>query len=169
MSSGETRFTGFYRKVVDAFNENNVEYLIVGGFAVNYHGFFRSTADMDIWVNKTEKNLENLEKAFLQLGYKHNKCKAAIDHFRGEHMITLPGEKNDLVELLDSFMLRINFDEAYQNRETLILENIQFNIIGLNNLLISKRKSTRYKDKLDVEELTKIDDLAREKRKGEGE
>ena len=57
-------FTDFLR----AFSQNKVEHLLVGGYAVILHGYTRSTADMDVWVNKTEKNYQRIAKAFFDFG-----------------------------------------------------------------------------------------------------
>ena len=48
---------GFYLDVIKAFNDNKVEYMLVGGHAVNYYGYIRATIDMDIWINSSDKNL----------------------------------------------------------------------------------------------------------------
>ena len=53
---------------IDALNKAQVEYMLVGGYAVVLHGYIRSTADMDVWVNKTSANYEKLMKAFKLFG-----------------------------------------------------------------------------------------------------
>ena len=50
-------------------NENEVEYLIIGGVAVNIHGYSRATGDLDIWYNPTAKNFERLLKTISAFGY----------------------------------------------------------------------------------------------------
>lgn len=59
-----TDFTDFLR----AFGQHMVEHLLVGGYAVILHGYTRSTADMDVWVNKTEENFQRIVKAFFDFG-----------------------------------------------------------------------------------------------------
>jgi predicted nucleotidyltransferase len=51
----------FYEKILKSFNENNVEYLIVGGIAVTLYGADRTTKDLDIWVRTSDGNIENLQ------------------------------------------------------------------------------------------------------------
>jgi len=53
-------FTGDLLSFLTLLNENHVEYMIIGGAAVNIHGFSRSTGDMDIWFNPTQENFERL-------------------------------------------------------------------------------------------------------------
>jgi hypothetical protein len=57
-------FTDFLRSLYN----HKVEHLLVGGYAVILHGYTRSTADMDIWVNKTIENYYRLKKAFAEFG-----------------------------------------------------------------------------------------------------
>ena len=60
-------FNEHFRDFIQALNENDVEYVLVGGMAVILHGYVRGTGDMDIWVNKTTDNYKKLVKAFTQL------------------------------------------------------------------------------------------------------
>jgi len=61
-------FNDDFRDFIQALNNNEVEYLLVGGYAVILHGYRRVTGDMDIWVNRTKENYSRLTKAFLEFG-----------------------------------------------------------------------------------------------------
>ena len=61
-------FNDDFRDFIRALNNNNVEYILVGGYAVILHGYRRVTGDMDIWVNRTKENYSKLTNAFLQFG-----------------------------------------------------------------------------------------------------
>lgn len=50
-------------------NETSVEYLIIGGAAVNVHGYTRSTGDLDIWYNPTAYNFEKLLACIRSFGF----------------------------------------------------------------------------------------------------
>ena len=52
-----------------ALNANNVNYIMVGGFAVNMHGYTRSTDDIDVWIKDDKENRKNLGKAMSEFGY----------------------------------------------------------------------------------------------------
>jgi hypothetical protein len=54
------KLASFFNSIIDCFNKHNVKHLIVGGYAVNVYGYIRSTADLDIWIDKSDENLENL-------------------------------------------------------------------------------------------------------------
>jgi len=62
-------FTGDVLSFLGLLNENRVEYMIIGGAAVNIHGFSRSTGDMDIWFNPTQENFGRLLKAIQKFGF----------------------------------------------------------------------------------------------------
>lgn len=55
-------------QMIKALNDCNVRYLLVGGFAVNFHGYNRTTSSLDLWVDISESNLESIEKAMELLG-----------------------------------------------------------------------------------------------------
>jgi predicted nucleotidyltransferase len=56
-------FNKDFQEFIQALNEANVKYMLVGGYAVILRGYSRSTGDMDIWVEKTRENFENLQVA----------------------------------------------------------------------------------------------------------
>jgi len=57
-----------FREFIQSFEKNNVEYILVGGFAVILHGYPRTTGDIDLWVNRTKDNYKKIEFAFLDFG-----------------------------------------------------------------------------------------------------
>ena len=58
-----------FNETISAFNAAEVDYLVVGGYAVNFHGYERSTGDLDIWVKSTEINKNKICTALIKLGY----------------------------------------------------------------------------------------------------
>jgi len=57
-----------FREFIQSFEKNNVEYILVGGFAMILHGYPRTTGDIDLWVNRTKDNYKKIEFAFLDFG-----------------------------------------------------------------------------------------------------
>lgn len=62
-------FSQDFKEFLKLLNENSVEYLIVGGYAVGFHGFPRYTGDIDIWVNATADNAEKVLKSLDEFGF----------------------------------------------------------------------------------------------------
>lgn len=138
--------------------------MVVGGFAVNFHGYSRSTMDMDIWVDTNEKNLRRLFDSFNSLGFEKSKCSDAIQNLRDNHMIKIPLEKTK-IELLDSVMIKYEFDKSYRNHVKTHLGGIEIKIIGFDDLIGCKKKSNRMKDLLDVRNLETLRELRKNKQR----
>lgn len=146
-----------YYNVLKALNQCNVRYMIVGGYATNYHGVIRSTIDLDLWVDIKEYNLENLFHAFISMGYNHSSCEEAITALRKDHLIKIPLD-HDLVEIMDDHIIRMDFDQAYENRVERNIDDITVNVIGLEDLIAVKLKSNRYQDLDDADKLKEYRD-----------
>jgi hypothetical protein len=61
-----------FEEILDSFIKNNVDFMLVGGFAVNFHGYNRSTSDLDIWINPIEDNKSKIISSLIQLGFDGN-------------------------------------------------------------------------------------------------
>ena len=146
-----------YKKHIEVFNNHNVEYMIVGAFSVNFHGYVRATMDMDIWVGKSEKNLVRLYDSFVSLGFDKLMCKEAIKHFRDQHMIKISLEETK-IDILDSFMMKGDFDSCHNNRVTGKIAGVKTHIIGMDDLIKCKKKSNRMKDLVDAKNLEALKD-----------
>jgi len=143
-------------KIFKAFNNNQVKYLVIGGFAVNLYGVNRSTGDVDLYIDDALQNRKNVRQALVE---------AEIGDFEAlERMPLLPG----LTDFVLDFGLRldimsvvtglenINFEELL-NKATLIeMEGVIIPFIDYDSLIISKKATNRQKDQFDVEELEKL-------------
>lgn len=58
-----------FEEILHSFTKENVEFMLCGGFAVNFHGYNRSTSDLDIWVKPNENNKTKIISALLKIGY----------------------------------------------------------------------------------------------------
>ena len=148
-------FPDFYNKILEAFEMYHVRYLIIGGFATNFHGVIRSTLDMDLWIDKNNANLEQLYHSLITLNYSEDSCQQAIEAFKSNHLIKISHEDN-LIELLDDFITKMDFDLVYNNRIEKTTDHLTFHVIGLEDLIAMKFKTNRYRDLVDVKELKEI-------------
>jgi len=136
--------------------ENNVKYLTIGGFAVNIYGYGRNTGDIDILIEDTSINRENLRKAIKQMG---------LGDFENINtMQFIPG----WTDLSLNFNFRLDIMTSVKGLENIAFASLleKANIIEINkilvyfmdydNLIIAKKASNRPKDILDIEELEKI-------------
>jgi len=157
----------FYKKFLDALNANDVAYLVVGGQAVNFHGYTRATLDLDIWIDKTERNLRNLENVFIEMGYSEDRSKEAISYFTANHKINIPKDQS-LIEILDATILKSDFEVAFKKKITGNIEETSFFVIDLQTLLEIKSGSNRLQDLNDAEKLRQINDARESSEPEEG-
>ena len=139
--------------------ENKVQYILIGGFTTNLHGFNRITADLDLWIKDSTENRKNLRRTLSELG---------IGDFEGiETMDLIPDWSS--IFLSSGFELDImtyikgcdknSFDECYEKTDTAILYDIPIKFLNLNQLIKAKKALAREKDLIDIIELEKIKKL----------
>ncbi|MBK6338334.1 MAG: hypothetical protein IPI52_07620 [Bacteroidetes bacterium] len=144
-------FSQDFKEFVELLIKYKTEYLIVGGYAVGIHGHPRYTGDLDIWLNPT---LENAEKVILcvnDFGFASVGLKVS-DFTKEGNIIQLgfPPLRIDLLTEIDG----VKFNECYNNRKEVEIEDIIVNFIGYWDLLENKKKSGRHKDLDDIENLS---------------
>ena len=139
-----------FKEFLKLLGENKIEYLLIGGYAVNYYGYVRPTGDMDIWISPQRENAEKLVAALNQFGFVFPEIKA--DLFLEEKNIVRMGVPPMRLEILN-FIDGVEFAECYAERELIKIDETTVNLISLKNLKINKKASGRYKDLNDLENL----------------
>lgn len=144
----------FYLKVIDAFNQEEVEYMLVGGFAVNFHGYNRSTGGLDLWVSKRDDNLQSIQRAIESLGFEFPV--EAITELKEGRMVSF-SDSGFLVELMARLNIsnEVTFQEAYDNSVIRLVDGISISVISINELKQEKARSKRYKD---LDDLSKLEE-----------
>lgn len=147
-----------HKKMLRLLVEFNVDFILIGGFAVNYHGFNRPTGDMDVWLNPTAENQQKLIAALVKYGFNQE----SIDYVKSLDF-SLPevfacGEPPVRVDFLTKIS-GVDFEDADTQKILAPLENLEVPILHLHHLVLSKMSNNRTKDKLDIEELQKIAEL----------
>lgn len=128
-------------------NRENVEYLIVGAWAVGFHGRPRYTGDVDIFLGRNESNAEKMLRVVEAFGFEGTGI-SHEDFLRPEFVIQLGVEPNR-IDLLTGIS-GVEFADAWQSRVKGRLDNLEVNFIGRELLLQNKRASNREKDWGDV-------------------
>lgn len=145
-------FNQDFQDFIDSLNKAYVEYILVGGYAVVLHGYVRSTADMDVWVNKTSANYQKLEKAFQLFGAPVFSEK---DFLENNFDVWSIGKEPNRIEIL-SELKGVSFGEAYPFCKIFIQNGVEIKYIHLKHLIRAKEAAGRFKDKNDIEQLNKI-------------
>ncbi|WP_297515282.1 nucleotidyltransferase [Flavobacterium sp.] len=137
---------------------NGVRMLMVGGGAVNFHGYQRHSADVDFWIETTPENFNRLVIVFQELGYEIDAFPQSV--LDGNQNISIKFSPEDLdLELITRFSVNKTFEEAYQSSELVVVnqnEFLQWNVLSLDDLITSKLKAGRPKDLLDVHQLRQL-------------
>ncbi|MGQ0828977.1 MAG: hypothetical protein ACT4ON_11360 [Bacteroidota bacterium] len=148
-----------FENILSAFNKNKVEYMIAGGYAVNFHGYNRSTSDLDIWVKPVELNKEKICKSFLKLKFPPDGVKQIENLDFLQPFSFIVGNEPMDIDIFNT-ITGVFYSDAEKN-------TIKFNYsktltvkyISLKDLIVNKMLTNRLKDKLDVDELQKIEKL----------
>ena len=136
--------------------KHNVKMILVGGGAVNFHGYQRHSADVDFWIETSSENLRNLLLVIKELGYQLNDFPEEVKNQQQNISIKFTPSDYDL-ELITFFSSEIDFEEAWeQSEKSVIEEEIVHRVLSYAHLIQSKLKSQRPKDLLDIQELTRI-------------
>ncbi len=144
-------------------NAFSVRYIMVGGFAVNIQGFNRSTDDMDVWVEDTPMNRENLAKALEKMKIVPKGMIQKMDFVPGWTQMTLPGGfPLDIMTGLKG-MEHFSFEECLNKATHAEIEGVLVPFLQINHLLVAKQASNRNKDRMDIEELERIISIQKRK------
>lgn len=141
-----------FKEFLQSLNENDVRYLVVGGYAVAFHGHPRYTKDIDIWIDLDEQNARKVVKALVDFGFSSLNLTPA-DFLEPDNVIQLgyPPRRIDLLIGLEG----ADFDECYSKRLEEEMEGIRVCFVDRENLARLKRAAGRPQDLADLDNLTR--------------
>jgi hypothetical protein len=130
---------------------HGVRYLVVGGWAVIYHGYPRATGDLDVWVAVSPDNAERVVEVLREFGFETPRLSPAL--FLENDRIVRMGVPPLRIEILTGIS-GVTFDDCYNGRVDGDLGGAEVSLISLRDLKANKLASGRTKDLADVEELS---------------
>jgi predicted nucleotidyltransferase len=139
-----------FKEFLKLFNQHHVEYLLIGGYAVAFHGYSRATADMDVWVAVNPDNARRIVTAIIEFGF--NVPELSEKLFLEEGPIIRMGVPPLRIEIWTD-VTGLCFEESFPAREIVSIDGLEVNVIDLINLKINKKASGRNKDLDDLENL----------------
>ena len=139
-----------FKEFIQSLNDNGVRYLVIGGYAVAFHGHPRYTRDIDIWIGMDVENAANIVKALEQFGFASLGLQAS-DFTEPDQIVQLgyPPNRIDLITTASG----VDFDTCYAARVQTEIDNVQVNFIDLENLKRNKKTVGRHQDLADIENL----------------
>lgn len=144
-----------FRDFIDALNAEGARYLVIGGYAVAFHGRPRYTKDIDIWVDNSLENAERTAAALRRFGF--GSLGLTAKDFAGSEEILQLGVEPVRIDLL-SAVAGVDFDASYRRRRTFDVEGLSVCVIGREDLIASKRAAGRGVDLGDIATLEEISD-----------
>lgn len=128
--------------------------IMVGGAAVNHHGYKRHSADVDLWIEPVPENFDKLLRVLLALGYELDQLPQAVR--QAEQNVSIKISPGQEIELITRFNPGCSFEEAWSRCEIAEVSGMRvakYRVLAFDDLINSKVRSARPKDLLDVHEL----------------
>ncbi|MGD8441415.1 MAG: nucleotidyltransferase [Holophagae bacterium] len=141
------------KKLLELFREFKVQYALVGGHAVNYYGYVRTTQDMDLLVLPTTENAERIMDALSVFGFGGAGIPQGL--FERDHGAAHLGVEPNRIDILTS-LKGVENSTIFERTHVVEIDGVSVNIISLEDLLAVKRSSDRPRDLADADELAKI-------------
>jgi hypothetical protein len=144
-----------FRDILSAFAEHGVDYMVVGAYALAYHGLPRATGDIDLWVQCSRDNAERVWAGLLAFGAPLGGL--SIDDLCNVGTVVQIGvapRRIDVLTAIDG----VAYAEAAGDKEIAEIEGLQVPIIGKKHLIENKRAAGRPKDLADLAWLERADD-----------
>ena len=138
------------REFIALLNSHQVEYVIVGAYALAFHGHPRYTGDIDLLVRASAENAAKLEKVIREFGFGAAGLSAG-DFLSADQVIQL-GRPPNRIDLLTA-ITGVEFEEVWNDRIGAELDGLPVSFIGRESLIKNKRATGRTQDKADLEAL----------------
>jgi hypothetical protein len=136
-----------YRDMLSALSEEDVDFLLVGAFAMAAHGLPRATGDIDIWVRPSSENAERVWRALRRFGAPtHDLTVGDLAEPDVEFQIGVAPRRIDLLTSIDG----VSFEEAWPHRVTVTLEELSLPVLARVHLIQNKRAAGRARDLADL-------------------
>jgi len=158
-------FLESHKNLLERFIKANVKFLIIGGYAVNYYGYNRTTGDLDIWIKPDNFNKKKLIHVLEEIGFSKDGLQT-LNRSNFENVFVFHiWEKPFRVDFL-THISGIDFNKAFSVKEMVLIQDLELPMIDFEHLVLSKMTTNRLRDKADVEELQKIARIKKENQKG---
>jgi predicted nucleotidyltransferase len=138
---------------VEFLNKHQVKYIVVGAYALSFHGRPRNTGDLDIWIKPDAENVRRMVRVIADFGF--DQLRLTEDDFLRENYVTQLGYPPLRIDILNAIS-GVDFDEAYNARVETDIDGLQISFISAKDFIKNKQVSGRAKDLADIESLKKL-------------
>lgn len=139
-----------FSEFLKSLREKDVKYLLIGGYAVAYHGYPRATNDLDIWIATNPENAERVVRVIREFGFGTPELSPEL--FLKKPSLIRMGIPPIRIEILNDIS-GVDFEACYPNRVIDRIGDVEVDIIGVSDLKRNKKASGRFKDLDDLQNL----------------
>ena len=133
-------------------NQQEVKYLIIGGYAVGFHGHPRMTKDLDVCIETTEENAKKMVVVIHEFGFKS--LGLTKDDFTRKNFISQLGYDLNRIDIINGID-EIAFADAWKEKMVITIEDVPVNFVSLEHLILLKKMAGRPQDLADLHKLIK--------------
>ena len=160
----------YYFEILEALYKKKVEYLIIGGLAVNLYGVPRVTQDIDLIISTTKRNITNILSVLKKLGYLPRLPVDRRDLMDSEKVKDWVENRNlkafsfyhkkDNYKVVDILLVHpLHFEDSFNNRTIKKINQVDIYLVSLSDLIKTKKLSARMQDLSDIKMLRKVKKL----------
>jgi hypothetical protein len=139
-----------FKELLELFNGHKVEYMIVGAYALAFHGAPRFTGDMDILVRPSPQNAQRILSALTAFGF--GSLNLTANDFQNHNSVVQLGTPPVRIDIITS-ITGVSWEEANEGKQTGLYGNVSVCFLGREQYIANKRATGRKKDLADIEAL----------------
>ena len=136
-----------FKEMLSCLKDEEVDFIIVGAYALAAHGFPRATGDIDVWVGNGFENAQKIMRALMKFGAPTSQL--SEEDFTAPDVIVQIGVEPSRIDLLTGID-GVEFDEAWQNKISITIDDLEINVLSKEDLLRNKLATGRDKDQGDI-------------------
>ena len=156
-------FQDEHLEILKVLNKYKVNYILIGGVAVNYYGFSRPTGDLDVWLEPTEENKQKLLRALVALNIMEEDIETINSTDFNDAVVFHIGTTPPFVIDFLTKIVGVKWDEAWEMKIQEVVEGITISFLHINHLKVNKLIAGRPKDHEDTRQLNRIEELRKNK------
>jgi len=140
-----------FKEFIELLNKNKVKYLVVGGYALAFHGYPRYTKDIDFWVWINKENAKNIIKTLRDFGF--SSLDLSEEDFLTPGYVVQLGRPPARIDILTS-VTGLEFEECYKSKVRIEITGSEIDFLDLESFKKNKKAVGRYQDLADLENLS---------------
>lgn len=148
-------FIEIHQYLIQKLIEAKVDFIIIGGYSVIFHGYKRTTGDIDIWLKPDNDNKLKFLPVLSHFGFDADEVAYVADMDFTKHMVFSIGEPPEKMDFL-TYINLVNYSDADRQKIFADIEGITVPFLHLNDLVLSKMNTGRPKDKADIDMLQQL-------------